>query len=47
MFELPELNFELAKLHHRELVDEAAKERLAARVHRHGHKRRRQDRTTR
>ncbi|BCJ74424.1 hypothetical protein CS0771_39680 [Catellatospora sp. IY07-71] len=40
MFGSPELYFDLAKLHHRELLDEAEKERVAARLHRHGRKRR-------
>ncbi|GAA1400448.1 hypothetical protein AB0B66_37070 [Catellatospora sp. NPDC049111] len=40
MFGSPEMYFDLAKLHHRELIDEAAKERVANRVHRHGRKRR-------
>jgi hypothetical protein len=40
MFGSPELHFDLAKLRHRELIDEAAKERVAARVSRHGRKRR-------
>lgn len=39
MFGSPEMYFDLAKLHHKELVDEAAKERLASRVLRHGRKR--------
>ncbi|WP_155373706.1 hypothetical protein [Catellatospora vulcania] len=35
MFGSPELYFDLAKLHHKELIDEAARERIAARVLRH------------
>jgi hypothetical protein len=30
MFGSPELYFDLAKLHHRELLDEAARERIAS-----------------
>lgn len=40
MFGTPEMHYELAKLHHRELIDEAAKERVANWLHRHGRKRR-------
>ncbi|MEU8002518.1 hypothetical protein AB0B66_15285 [Catellatospora sp. NPDC049111] len=40
MFGSPEMDFALAKMHHRELIDQAAKERVANRVHRHGRKRR-------
>ncbi|MFC7247226.1 hypothetical protein ACFQO7_32540 [Catellatospora aurea] len=48
MFGSPEMDFALAKMHHRELIDQAAKERVANRVHRHGRKRREaRDRTAR
>ncbi|GAA1383883.1 hypothetical protein [Catellatospora chokoriensis] len=40
MFGSPEMDFALAKMHHRELIDEAATERVANRLHRHGRKRR-------
>ncbi|MEU8081584.1 hypothetical protein AB0B31_39770 [Catellatospora citrea] len=30
MFGSPELYFDLAKMHHKELIDEAARERVAA-----------------
>jgi hypothetical protein len=35
MFGSPEMYFDLAKLHHKELIDEAAREQIASRVLRH------------
>ncbi|MEU7825499.1 hypothetical protein [Catellatospora sp. NPDC049133] len=40
MFGSPEMDFALAKMHHRELIEQAATERVANRLHRSGRKRR-------